>query len=88
LTKKEKAASMKEGGDGVGPVTKGRGWSFRPAPVVTLGEGGQEQADAAMLHQGVNDVQLFKDWMGLRAYCFAPSTGLDHPQYPPFFECN
>lgn len=71
---------MKEGGgDGVGPVTKGRGWSFRPAPVVTLGEGGQEQADAAMLHQGVNDVQLFKDWMGLRAYCFAPSTGLDHP---------
>jgi hypothetical protein len=68
-------------------VAQGRGWSFTPASeVVALGEGGpQEQADTATLHQGVNDLQLFKDWMGLRAYCFAPSTGLDHPQYPlPF----
>jgi hypothetical protein len=39
----------------------------------------------ARLHRGVNDLQLLKDWMGLRDYCFRPSTGLDHPQYPPHY---
>jgi hypothetical protein len=66
------------------PSAEPHRWSFcvPPAPgvpVVSKRTGGDAQQ--ATLHRGVDNVQLYKDWMYLRDYCFLASDGIDHPLY-------
>jgi hypothetical protein len=68
------------------PPAESRRWFFSvpPAPgvpVVSKRAGGDGQE--ATLHRGTDNVQLYKDWMYLRDYCFLASDGIDHPLYAP-----